>query len=556
MQDPDPTPSGARFVALGILLSKAGGLVREMTLARFFGVGPHADVLRTAFRTPNVLQNMLGEQTLSAAFIPFYSRMLAEGRREEAGRFAGAIFGLLVAVVSALVVLGVVFAPMIVRVLAAGYAGDAALVAAGEASVDRFPLTVRAVRIIFPMTGLLVLSAWALGVLNSHRRFLLPYLSPLVWNAAIIAALLWAAGGLGRMGAPSATPDELERWLLAVCLGALLGGALQFAVQLPLVFRLLRGFRLSLSTRLAGVREALRALGPALAGRGVVQLSLYVDLFLASWLAEGAPSALGYAALLVNLPLGAFGMSVAAAELPELARADPERAGRRMAERIDRAVRQSTFVIVPSVVGYLVFGFLVAGLVFRGGSFTLEDNVLVYAVLSAYTLGLLVSAISRLFQNTFFALRDTRTPARIASVRLATSALAGAGLMLFLDRYAVAESVGLEGPSNTLYLGAVGLGLAASLGAWCELALLRRALARRLVEVRLPVRRIGRTLALALVLAVPALVLWAVAPVKGVAAQALVVLPTYVVCYLGFAWWRRLPELDMWLGRDRSGRPR
>ncbi len=545
-------PSGASSVALGILLSKLGGLVREMVLARCFGVGPHADVLRSAFRAPNLLQNLLGEQTLSAAFIPYYSRMLAEGRREEAGRFAGAVFGLLVAAVSTLVLAGVLLAPAIVSVLAAGFRGDAALVAAGEASVDRFALTVRAVRIIFPMTGLLVLSAWALGVLNSHRRFLLPYLSPLVWNASIVIALLWAAGGVAFRSASAPAPaSQLEHWLFAVCFGALAGGLAQFGVQLPLVFRLMRGFRVSLSRRVAGVREALRALGPAIAGRGVVQLSAYIDIFLASWLATGAPSALGYAVILINLPLGAFGMSVAAAELPELSRSDPAKAGRRVAERIDRALRQSTFVVAPSVVGYLVFGFLAAGLVFRGGSFTLESNVLVYVVLLAYTLGLLPSVISRLLQNTFFALRDTRTPARIATVRLASSAFLGALLMLWLDRYSVAGTFGLEGAAQDLYLGAVGLALAGSFGAWCELALLRHALRRRLPEVRLPARYIAGRLLLAAVLAGPGLVLWYLLPAAGVAVQALLVLPCYVLCYLGVAWWRKTPELDLWLGRLR-----
>ncbi len=547
----DTTASGAPSVAAGILLSKLGGLVREMILARCFGVGSHADVLRSAFRAPNLLQNLLGEQTLSAAFIPYYSRMLAEGRREEAGRFAGAVFGLLVATVSALVIAGVLLAPVIVSVLAAGFRGDAALVAAGEASVDRFALTVRAVRIIFPMTGLLVLSAWALGVLNSHRRFLLPYLSPLVWNASIVIALLSVAGGAAfRRSSVPAPLEQLDQWLFAVCLGALAGGLAQFGVQLPLVFRLMRGFKVSLSRRVAGVRAALAALGPALAGRGVVQLSIYVDIFLASFLARGAPSALGYAVMLVNLPLGAFGMSVAAAELPELSSADPA-AGRRIAARIDRALRQSTFVIAPSVVGYLVFGFLAAGLVFRGGSFTREGNILVYLVLCAYTLGLLASVISRLLQNTFFALRDTRTPARIAAVRLVSSALLGALLMRFLDRYPVAATFGLGAATQDLYLGAVGLALAGSFGAWCELALLRRALRRRLPELRLPVRYIAGRLGLAALLAVPGLLLWALIPAAGVATQAMVVLPCYALSYLGVAWWRKSPELGLWLGRFR-----
>ncbi len=543
----EPKPSGARFVALGILLSKLGGLVREMVIARFFGVGPHADVLRSAFRAPNVLQNLLGEQTLSAAFIPFYSRMLAEGRREEAGRFAGAVFGLLVAVLSALVLACVLLAPAIVSVLAAGFRADAA----AGAPVDRFALTVRAVRIIFPMTGLLVLSAWALGVLNSHRRFLLPYLSPLVWNASIVAALLAAAGGWPAAGA--VPPSLVERWLFAACFGALAGGLLQFGVQLPLALRLMKGFRPSLSRRVAGVRGALAALGPALAGRGVVQLSAYVDLFLASFLATGAPSALGYAVMLINLPQGVFGMSVAAAELPELSSSDPATASRRIAGRVDRALRQSTFLLAPSVVGYLVFGFLAAGLVFRGGNFTVEGNLLVYLVLAAYTLGLLPSVISRLLQNTFYALRDTRTPARIAGVRLLASASAGVMLMLLLDRFAVAATFGLEGATQDLYLGAVGLAVAGSLGAWCELALLRRALSRRLPELRLPAGSIARWFGLAALLAVPGLVLWVTVPVGGVAAQALVVLPFYALCYLGVAWKMGAPELGMWLrGRPKS----
>ena len=540
-----PRPSGARFVALGILLSKLGGMLREMIIARCFGVGPHADVYRTAFRAPNVLQNLLGEQTLSAAFIPIYSRMLDTGRRRDAGRFAGAVCGLLAAAVSALVLLGMLFAPAIVSLLAAGFRADAAQVAAGEASVDRFPLTVAAVRIIFPMTGLLVLSAWALGILNSHRRFLLPYLSPLVWNAAIVTAILWAAGMTGG----DSTLEAMERWLFAACFGALVGGLLQFLVQLPLVFRLTEGLRLSLSLRVAGVREALRAVGPAVAGRGVVQLSMYLDLFLANWLAPGAPSALGYAVILINLPLGAFGMSVAAAELPELARANPDQGSRLVTERIGRALRQAAFVILPAVVGYLCFGFLVAGLVFRGGSFTREDNYLVCAVLGAYSLGLLASAISRLLQNAFFALRDTRTPARIASVRLVSSASLGTLLMLFLDRFSVAATFDLAGPTKGLYLGAVGLALASSLAAWCELGLLLRALRRRLPGARLPRLWILRQSGLAGILAVPGLALWWLLAGWGVVLQALVVLPVYIVSYLGFAWWQRAPELELWLGR-------
>jgi putative peptidoglycan lipid II flippase len=227
----------ASKVAGGILISRLFGLVREASLATFFGAGPHADVFRTALRGPSILQNLLGEQALSASFIPVYSRLLAEGRRQEAGRLAGAIFGLLLAVTGGLSMLGMLLAEPLVTVLSAGYLADAARVAAGEATVDRFPLAVAAVRIVFPMAGLLALSAWCLGILNSHRRFFLPYLAPALWNASIIAVLWWVGAPLldeaGTFGLPLQARDRL---LSAACVGALAGGILQFAAQLPLVF--------------------------------------------------------------------------------------------------------------------------------------------------------------------------------------------------------------------------------------------------------------------------------------------------------------------------------
>ncbi|KAB2954775.1 MAG: murein biosynthesis integral membrane protein MurJ, partial [Thermoanaerobaculia bacterium] len=306
---------GALAVGAGILASRLAGFARAAVTSAAFGVGAHADVLQTALRAPNLLQNLLGEQALSASFIPVYTRLLAAGRTEAARRFAGAVFGLLLAVAAALVLTGILAARPLVAVFAAGYLQDAGRVAAGELAVDRYELAVRAVRWMFPMTGLLVLSAWALGVLNSHRRYFLAYVAPVAWNAAIIAALAW--GMLTWTGTGDARSTRL---LLAACVGALAGGLAQFAVQLPGVLRELGGLRISFSTSVEGVRDSLRAFGPAVAGRGVVQLSSYLDQLLASLLAVGAVSALGYAQLLYLLPVALFGQSIAAAALPELAR--------------------------------------------------------------------------------------------------------------------------------------------------------------------------------------------------------------------------------------------
>ncbi|MEL7060521.1 MAG: murein biosynthesis integral membrane protein MurJ [Acidobacteriota bacterium] len=553
---------GARSVALGILASKIVGLGRETAVALFFGVGPHADVWRSALRAPNLLQNLLGEQTLSAAFIPIYSRLVDKGSAEDAGRFAGAALGLLTVTVSVVVVLGMLFAPQIVAVLAAGFLGDAEKVAAGTLEVDRYQLLVRAVRIVFPMTGCLVISAWALGILNSHRRFLLPYLSPIVWNLAIVGSLVGVATSGGWLTSPAAAPvDVVTRWLYAACWGALAGGAAQVAVQLPAVLRLVPKLRPSFDLAAPGVRRALSALGPALAGRGVVQLSLYVDVFLASFLAPGAPSAIAYAATLINLPLGVFGMSVAAAELPELARRDAGSASGEIARRVRRGLRQSAFVVAPSVVGLLAFGFLVVGLLYRRGNFGVTDNWLVWAVLSAYALGLLASTMSRLLQNAFFALGDTKTPARVATVRLVASAGLGGFLMLPLDRLSVAATVGLPEPARPLFFGACGLALASSVAAWSELLLLARALRRALDDRGLgssgeagpvvPLAPIGAHLLRSLVVAAPVgLGWWGLAGLgPPFWAQGLVVLPAFAVVYLGWAWLRGAEELQLWLGR-------
>lgn len=550
-----PRPAGgALAVAAGIFASRILGLVRESAVAFVFGVGPHADVWRTALRAPNALQNLLGEQTLSATMIPIYSRLLAEEREEDAGRFAGAIFGLLLAAVALLVTLGVLFAPALVALLTPGFLGDAAKVAAGEMTVDRYPLLVAAVRILFPMTGVLVLSAWALGILNSHRRFLLSYSAPVVWNVAILAFVGVAAWRSGYLGAPQNAPREaLEGWLFAACWGGLAGGALQFLVQLPAVFRLCRHLRFSFSLKTEGVRGALAAAGPMLAGRGVVQLSLYVDAFLSSFLAAGAPAVIALAGTLLSLPISLFGMSVAAAELPELARQDAAQAASAIGERIGRAVRQTSFVIWPTFVAFTCFGFLVVGLVYRYGKFSAEGHYLVAAVLAAYACGLLASTVSRLLQNSFYALRDTRTPARIATLRLVFSAIAGLGLMSLWDRLAVAD-VFPAAAGDGLRLGAVGLGIASSLGAWLELFLLRRALRGRLTGLGWPWRRFLLLGGLAIAAALPALGLWWLLRGQRLALQAAAVLAVYGAAYFGTALALRLPELGYWLEHPRLAR--
>jgi putative peptidoglycan lipid II flippase len=475
--------AGPLLVGLGIGSSRVIGLIRERVLATYFGTGLHADVFSAGLRLPNVLQNLLGEGTLSASFIPAYSVLLGQGRTQEAGRVAGAAFALLLGIAGAISLLGVLLAPLLVSVFTPGFEGA------------RRELLIAVVRILFPMTGVLVLSAWALGILNSHRRFFVPYFAPVLWNAAIIGTFVAFGSRL-----------DLDALVVAVAWGALLGGALQFLVQLPAVLRLDREIRLSTGRNEPAFRDAVRKAGPAIMGRGVVQLSGYLDLVLASLLAVGAVARLRYAQTLYLLPISLFAMSVAAAALPDLAR-DRGGAVGALRERSVEALRRVAFFVVPSFVAFIAIGdVLVAGL-YRAGEFGAGDVEVVWLILIAYSFGLLASTTTRVYQSAFFALRDTATPARAAVVRVLVALVAGAVLMVQFESITV---LGRTIPAGMLAsydtsgvpLGPLGLALGAALGAWVEWLLLRRALAASLGRVGAGAPALARMFAAALLAAV------------------------------------------------------
>ena len=443
--------SGARaawLVGAGIFLSRIAGLVREMVFSFYFGNSSAADAWGAALRTPNFIQNLLGEGTLSASFIPVYARFLEEGREEEAGRFAGAALGVITVIAFGAALVGVVIAPGLVRLLYPLWVPE------------KQALTVQLVRILFPMTAVLVLSAWALGILNSHRRFFVSYVAPVLWNLSMITALV----GFGSAWGWNAAGRDADL-MVVLAIGALVGGFFQLAVMLPWVVSSLQHFRLSVSTKVSGMQEAIRNFTPVVMSRGVVNMAGLLDFVLAGLLAEGAVSMLRYGQTLYLLPIAMFGMSIAASELPELARAGAASA-EDVRQRVVVALERITFLLVPSAIAYLTLGdVMVAGLLQRG-DFRGADTVAVYAVLAAYALGVTASAGSRVLASAFYALRDARTPARVAYLRVVVSAVVGVMLMIPLDRV---EFGGLR-------LGAVGLALGASVGAWLENSLLHRRL--------------------------------------------------------------------------------
>ena len=458
---------GARaawLVGAGIFLSRVAGVVREMVFSFYFGNSAVADAWGAALRTPNVIQNLLGEGTLSASFVPVYARFLEEGREEEAGRFAGAALGIVSVAAFGAGLLGLLLAPWIVETLYPLW------------TEEKRALTVRLIRILFPMAAVLAVSAWALGILNSHGRFFVSYVAPVLWNLAMVTALVTFGTVLG-WNAQGRDADLVA----ALAVGALAGGALQFAVMLPWVVPVLRHFRLSVSRRVAGVRDALRAFIPVVAARGVVNVSGLLDIVLAGLLVDGAVSMLRYGQTLYVLPISLFAMSIAASELPELSRSGAgnlEAAG----DRVRRALERISFLLIPSALAYLTLGDVLVAALLERGEFDRPDTVAVYAVLGAYALGIARSSRSRVLSSAFYALRDTRTPARAAYLRVAASLAIGVALMFPLDRVEV----------DGLRLGAVGLALGASAGAWLESVLLHRRLNRALGPHRPGAGRVRR----------------------------------------------------------------
>ncbi len=421
----------AARVAAGILVTRVLGYVRERVFAHYFGNGAAADAFRAALRIPNALRNLLGEGTLSASFIPVYAA-LNEQKKDAARALAGAILGLLLLASGILAVIGIAFAPAITAAVAQGFDGP------------RRELTTVLVRILFPMTGLMVVSAWCLGILNTHRRFFLPYAAPALWNIAGIAAMVGAAAWLKGQGG-------LYSLSLALAWGTVVGSVLQIAIQLPACWRLLGGIPLRVSLVPEGVRPVIIAWLPLVVGAGVAQLSGLVDTFLGSFTGEGGLASLGYAQLVQVLPISLFGVAVTAVALPDLARdAISETGNAQLRARIALGFRRIAFFVIPSAFAFAALGPQIIGALFQTGRFDADDTVLVGGVLAAYGIGLLGQSTVKLFASGFYAMRDTRTPVRIAITSLVISALLSWFFMRRFGPAGIALGSSIGGTFNTV----------------------------------------------------------------------------------------------------------
>src|SRR5665213_260425 len=444
------------MVGSGIFASKVAGLIRQRIFAHFLGVSLANDAFQGAFRIPNMLQNLFGEGVLSASFIPEYAGTLARGEVRDADELAGAVFGALVLVASVIVLAGVIAAPQLVGILAGGGSTVSTLV-----------------RILFPGAGLLVFSAWCLGVLNTHRKFLVSYMAPLAWNGVIIAALL--------LYGPRRSASGL---VIAVAWASVIGSAGQFLVQLPSLRRVAPAIVPNFHFGLPSVRRVFKQFSSVFMSRGVVQISGFIDLALAYRLPIGAVSSLAYAQTLYMLPGSLFGMSVSAAELPAMSSAlgTQEEIAAQLRVRLNAGMERIAFFIVPCVIAFLALGDIVTGALYQTGAFRRDNTIWVWEILVGSSVGLLASTLGRLDSSTYYALRDTRTPLKFALIRIALTTVLGVIFAFQLPGW-----LGLD-PK----LGAAGLTASAGIAGWVEFILLRRGLTRRIGRTGLSVKYVVR----------------------------------------------------------------
>ncbi len=499
---------GARAVGAGILVSRFAGLARGWLFARYFGDGMAADAYNAALRIPNTLRNLLGDGTISASFVPVYAAAIARGDEDGARALANALLGVLLAVVAVITLVGITAAPWLTALLAGGLAPETA------------ELTTRLLRVLFPMTGVMVLSGWCLGVQNAHRRFFVAYAAAAGWALVQVLFLLVAGP---RM------PDRVVLvWWLSWA--TLVGAVAQVLVQLPQVWRLMRAVRPTWATATPGLRQVVANFAPVVGTLGFAQLSGLIDLRIASELPAGAMAAWNYAVPVYLLPLSLFGVAGAMAALPEFSAGTLDADDRRrISAGLTAAWGRVLFYVVPAAIALVAVGDAVVTVLYRGGAFGDVQVRRVWIVLAGYAFGLTAFATVRLFASTFHALRDYRTPLRSAAMALPWS-VGGALLLVW--------------PVRDRVEGVAAIAVGSGLGAIVNAGLLARGLEHQLggVAWRAVARHVLRILTASLAAVGTTLIArWAV-PTVSPRIDALLLLILFAATFLCVAAWVGLEE--------------
>ena len=449
----------AGIVGAATLLSRILGFIRDVVVAWFFGAGLAADAFFIAFTIPNLLRRLFAEGSLTISFVPVFTEHLFKSSREEAFRLARSAWWLLTIVLAAVALLGVLFSPLIVKVIARGFLS----------SPEKFDLTVLLTRIMFPYIFFISLVALAMGILNALGHFAAPAMAPVLLNVAMIGSVLLLSPHL-------AEPSK------GLAIGVIIGGVLQLALQIPFMVR--KCFHLFVRSPLyhPAIKRIALLMLPAVFGAAVYQMNIVVARLLASYLPEGSVSYLYYADRLVQFPLGVFAIALATAVLPSLSRQAAAGDMEGLRSSFSYALKLIFFITIPAMTGLIILREPIVRLLFQRGAFDPETTRLTSVALLYYAIGLWAFSGVRIVVATFYALQDTKTPVKIAVISLLVN---------------IALSILLMGPMRH-----GGLALATSLASGVNLILLIWALKKRLgrIEARGILRSLFKSAACAAIM--------------------------------------------------------
>jgi putative peptidoglycan lipid II flippase len=373
------------------LISRIAGLARDSSFAWLIGAGLTAapDAFYVAFRIPNFLRRVFGEGALSQAFIPVFAEYRARSQ-DDAKQFVDHVAGVLSVALFVVTLVGVIAAPLLILVLAPGFAADA----------HKYELTVTMLRIVFPFIFFISLVALAAGILNTYGRFGAAAFTPVLMNLCLIAAAVWVA-------------PRLDEPVIGLAWGVFAAGVVQLLFQIPFLRRIGMLPRPRFSFRDEGVRRVMRLMVPGIFGVSVAQINLVVNMVLASFLVTGSVSWLYFADRIMEFPVGVFGVALSTVILPQLAHTHVNATREDFSHLLDMGLRWALIISVPASVALMLLAGPASATLFHFGRFGDDDVRMTASALVVFSAGLIPFILIRILAPGFYARQDTKTPMRV-----------------------------------------------------------------------------------------------------------------------------------------------
>ena len=429
MSEQHQITKAATIIGTGTLLSRIFGCLRDMVIAYFFGAGMAADAFFVAFRLPNLWRRLVGEGSLTISFIPVYTDYLTRRTKEESKEVAYVAFTIATILLLLLTVVGIIYSPILIRMIAPRWSPIS----------EKFQLTVTLNRIIFPYLFFMGLFALCMGILNSLRHFFAPAFAPIFLNISILVSVFLFY-------------PVLETPVMALAVGVLAGGVLQFLFQIPFLLKKGFNFRFNFNFRHPAIKRIGSLMVPGLIGTAVYQLNVFIDTIFATSLPDGSVSYLFYADRLIEFPLGIFAIAIGMAALPSLSELASKGRMEEMKETISFAFRLVSFISIPATVGLIALKTPIINLYLQRGVFNYHATAMTVKALLYYSVGLWAIAGVRVIAPAFYSLQDTKTPLKIALICLGTNVILNFILIHPLKHAGLALATSLSSILNLVLL--------------------------------------------------------------------------------------------------------